>query len=176
MNDGQNAAGTLAEDFVTFSLGREILAVPTNLVREILEPGDITRVPGASEFVGSLLNVRGAVVPLADLRVPLRMPREPLSSSQRVLVIELPLETQICVIGILADHVHEVTGLDAGKIEPIPPVGSRCPPRLVTAVGRIGETFVTIPDLATIFADFLTIPSPPMEKAGVSGRFTEAEA
>ena len=145
-----------ARDVVTFHLGKEVLAVPATHLREVLEPVAITRVPGAPDFVSRLINVRGTVVPLADLRVPLRMPLAAQGAHARIMVLDLTLDGQDAVVGIFADSVHEVTHLSADDLEDIPPVGTRWPPRFVEAVGRWGGAFVTIPDLAAIFAEFLT--------------------
>lgn len=163
-------------DLVTFDLSNEVLAVPTAQLREVLEPGRITRVPGADEFVSGLLNVRGAVVPLADLRVPLRMPRDRIVEDPRILVLELPLAGQDTIVGILADSVYEVTRIELDALEDIPPVGTRWPPRFVSAVGRWRETFVTIPDLPTIFAEFLSGQHGPVETTGTAGKPLEPEA
>jgi purine-binding chemotaxis protein CheW len=148
--------GLAGADVVTFRLSGEVLAVPAADLREVLEPVAATRVPGAPDFVTSLLNVRGAVVPLADLRVPLRMPRSEAGADARILVLELPLAGQDAVVGILADSVHEVTRIEPDALEDIPPVGTRWPPRFVAAVGRWCGEFVTIPDLPAIFSDALS--------------------
>ena len=169
-------AAVAASDLVTFNLSNEVLAVPTSQLREVLEPGRITRVPGADQFVSGLLNVRGAVVPLADLRVPLRMPRDETVEDPRILVLELPLQGQDTIVGILADSVYEVTQIAAADLEDIPPVGTRWPPRFVSAVGRWGEAFVTIPDLAIIFAEFLAGQDGHVETPAQSGKPMEAEA
>ncbi|KAA2311403.1 chemotaxis protein CheW [Pseudooceanicola sediminis] len=162
-------------DVVTFRLSGEVLAVPASLLREVLEPVDIARVPGAPEFVSSLINVRGTVVPLADLRVPLRMPRDEIGAGARIMVLDLPLEGQDAVVGIYADSVHEVTRLDAATMEAIPTVGSRWPPRFVAYVGRWSGAFVTIPDLPTIFADYLASQQS-RPSSGASGAITQSEA
>lgn len=176
------AADTLdlaATDLVTFRLGGEVLAVPALHLREILEPVPVTRVPGAPPFVPGLLNVRGAVVPLADLRIPLQMPRPSAEAGHddatRILVLELPLNGQDAVVGILADSVHEVTRIGADQLERIPPVGTRWPPRFVAAVGRWGGDFVTIPDLTAIFAEFLTGPSGRSPQSGAVAAPSEME-
>jgi purine-binding chemotaxis protein CheW len=78
-----SATGSL--DVVTFRLGGEILAIRAQVLREVLEPVAITRVPQAPEFVQGLINVRGAVVPLADLRVTFGMLRRPLGPDGRIL-------------------------------------------------------------------------------------------
>lgn len=162
-------------DVVTFRLSGEVLAVRTAELREVLEPAAITRVPGAPDFVAGLLNVRGAVVPLADLRVPLRMPRAAEAPDARILVLELPLAGQDSVVGIVADSVHEVTRIDAAALEEIPPVGTRWPPRYVAAVGRWDGEFVTIPDLAAIFAEFLGDRTGRPAASGASGAGTTPE-
>lgn len=152
---GMPAPRATRGDVVTFDLGGEAMAVPAAQLREVLEPAATTRVPGASDFAHGLVNVRGTVVPLTDLRVPLRIPRDAHGDDARILVLELALDDRANVVGIIADRVHEVTRLDPASLEDIPAVGSRWPPRYVAAVGRWADGFVTIPDLAAIFADYL---------------------
>lgn len=144
----------IAGDVVTFRIADEVLAVRASLLREVLEPAAITRVPGAPKFVAGLLNVRGAVVPLADLRVPLRMPQAPMGPDSRILVLELSMDGQAAVVGIIADAVHEVTHIEDAALQNIPAVGTRWPPRYVAAVGRWMGEFVTIPDLDAVLSDF----------------------
>ncbi|MFZ3582748.1 chemotaxis protein CheW [Loktanella sp. DJP18] len=145
----------IAGDVVTFSLAGEVLAVKATRLREVLEPTAITRVPGASDFAAGLLNVRGAVVPLADLRVPLRMPSHLIGPDSRILVLDLPINGQDCVVGIIADAVHAVTRIEDAALENIPSVGTRWPPRYVAAVGRWQGEFVTLPDLNAILLDVM---------------------
>lgn len=166
---GADAPAGAALDVVTFRLSGEVLAVPAARLREVLEPPEITRVPGAPDFVSGIINVRGVVVPLADLRVPLRMPRGRPAPEARILVIELPLAGEETVVGIHADSVHEVTRLDPDCLERIPAVGSRWPPRHVAAVGRWCDEFVTLPDLPAIFADFLATQTGQTSLPGTSG-------
>ena len=142
-------------DLVTFRLGGEICAVPASQLREVLEPVTVTRVPGAAEFVAGLINVRGTVVPLSDLRVPLGMPREAAGEQARIMVMDIPLSDRTCVVGILADAVHDVTRLDPEKCEKVPTVGARWPARFISGVGRWKGDLVTLPDLGAIFEDFL---------------------
>lgn len=165
-------------DVVTFRLNGEVLAVSANRLREVLEPVGTTRVPGAPEFVRGLINVRGSVVPLADLRVPLRMPRAELGIESRILVIELPLGGQDTVVGIVADSVHEVTRIEADALEQTPPVGTRWPPRYVAAIGRWAGEFVTIPNLPVIFSEFLSgqISRSSNPGASAAGHIPEPEA
>ncbi|SFP04409.1 chemotaxis protein CheW [Tranquillimonas alkanivorans] len=154
-----------SRDVVTLRLGDEVLAVPARSLREVLEPMQITRVPRTDDFVRGLINVRGAVVPLADLRVPFDMPRKPADADTRILVLELPLAGTLSVVGVIADAVHEVTQFDLSSLEDVPAVGTRWPPHLVTAIGRWNGRFVILPDLEAIFDSYLggADTSPPSE-------------
>lgn len=146
------AAGAEPIDVVTLRLGGEVLAIRTRHLREVLEPVDITRVPRAPDFVSGMINVRGAVVPLADLRVTFGMDRRPLGPDSRILVLDLTLGGAPAVVGIVADAVHEVTKIDTGTLEDMPGVGTRWPPQFVQAIGKWAGAFVMIPDLEAIFA------------------------
>ncbi|OWU73467.1 hypothetical protein ATO3_12410 [Marinibacterium profundimaris] len=140
---------------VTLSLGGGLVAVPTAILREVIEPGTITRVPNAHGFAKGLINVRGMVVPLTDLRIPLRMPIRPPDEDTRILVLELMLDGRPSVVGILAEQVHEVTDVAGASLEDVPSVGARWPRQFVQAIGRKDSRFFIIPDLAAIFAGHL---------------------
>ncbi|MCA0939625.1 chemotaxis protein CheW [Yangia mangrovi] len=148
-------AETSGRDVVTFRLGGELLAIRTANLREVLEPGAVTRVPNASPFAAGLINVRGAVVPLCDLRIPLRMPVAGADTDTRVLVLDLELGGVASTVGVIAERVHEVTRIETAALEEVPDVGSRWPAHLVSAVGRRGDEFLIIPDLDAIFSAHL---------------------
>ncbi|WP_238366463.1 chemotaxis protein CheW [Mesobacterium pallidum] len=137
---------------VTFSLGGELVAIPTAVLREVIEPGTITRVPNAPGFAAALINVRGMVVPLTDLRIPLRMPVRPPDVDTRILVLDLVLDDMPCVVGMLAELVHEVTEVTGTSLDDVPDVGARWPRHFVQAIGRKNGRFFIIPDLDAIFA------------------------
>ncbi|NDW05585.1 chemotaxis protein CheW [Jiella sp. 40Bstr34] len=136
---------------LTIRLQDEIFALEATSVREILDTVPITRVPNAPDFVGGLINVRGTVVPLADLRVVFGMQRPPTDQDTRIVVVEFELDGEPLVAGILADKVHEVTEIDAGSMEAVPAVGMRWPPAFIRSIGKRGDGFVIIPDMQRIF-------------------------
>lgn len=139
-------------DFVTFALSGETMAIPASLVREILEPVDVTRVPQASASVAGLINVRGAVVPLADLRVGFGMVPNPATEDTRMLVLELTLRGRPLTVAIYADRVNDVTRIGASQIDDIPPVGTSWPPGFVKGITNWQGDFVLLPDLERVFS------------------------
>lgn len=144
---------------VTFSLGTQMLAIPANHLREILDPLPVTRVPGAGQSVPHVINVRGAVVPLADLKQVLSIPDDRHDNHRRILVLELVLAAEAAVVAISADVVHEVTTIETDIIEPVPSSAQAWPPDYLTGLYRGTHGFVLLPNLETIFSHLANRPA-----------------
>jgi purine-binding chemotaxis protein CheW len=136
---------------LTLRLDDEIFAIEAECVREILDLVPVTEVPNAPAFVGGLINVRGRVVPLADLRVVFGMNRPPADKDTRIVVLETEIDGEPTVVGIIADKVHEVTEIDAASVEEAPRVGMRWRPDFVAGIGKRNGDFIIIPDLGRVF-------------------------
>jgi purine-binding chemotaxis protein CheW len=136
---------------LTIRLQDELFAVEAGSVREILDLVPITEVPNASPFVSGLINVRGRVVPLADLRVMFGMDRPEADQDTRIVVMEIDIDGEPTVAGILADKVHDVTDIEAASIEEAPKVGMRWRPEFIRGIGKRNGGFIIIPDLGRIF-------------------------
>ena len=130
----------------------ESFAIETAQVREILDPVPITAVPGADAAVDGLINVRGRVVPLADLRLLFGMPQETAGQDARIVVIEVPIDGDPTTIGIRADKVNEVTELAAASLESTPRLGLRWDPEFITCIGKRNGDFVAVLDMGRIFS------------------------
>jgi len=136
---------------LTLRLDDEVFAIEAESVREILDLVPVTEVPSAAAFVGGLINVRGRVVPLADLRVVFGMARPAPDADTRIVVLETEIENEPTVVGIVADKVHEVTEIEAASVESAPRVGMRWRPEFVAGIGKRNGDFIIIPDLGRIF-------------------------
>lgn len=140
-----------AMNALTIRLDDELFAVEANHVREILDLVPITEVPNAPDFVGGLINVRGRVVPLADLRVMFGMNRAEPDQDTRIVVMEVDMDGEPAIVGILADKVHDVTDIEAASIEEAPKVGMRWRPEFIKGIGKRNGGFIIIPNLERIF-------------------------
>ena len=138
-------------DVVTLRLGGEWMALPADSLREILEPVAVTRVPLSRAFSNGLINVRGVVVPLTDLRVAFGMPPATATEDTRMLVFDVPLDGETVTVAITADKVYEVTTLDVSTLDEVPSVGLRWPPEFVQGIGMQQDEFLLVPDLEAIF-------------------------
>jgi purine-binding chemotaxis protein CheW len=138
---------------VTMALGNQTLAIPAHFLREILDPLPVTRVPGAGAYVPGVVNVRGSVVPLADLKHALSIPDEGHDNRRRILVLDVALAGEPAVVAISADAVHEVTTIETSVIEPVPLSAQAWPPDYLTGLYRGAQGFVLLPNLETIFSN-----------------------
>lgn len=150
-DQGAQGAASSAQ-VVMIGLGGEILALEADMVREILDPVPTTRVAGSRDFVPSLINVRGNIIPLADLRVRFSMPQEQQTGDTRIVVIEVILDGDPVVVGILADKVYEVVELPAAVSQPTPRLGMKWRPEFIRSIAKWRDEFVIVPELEAILS------------------------
>jgi purine-binding chemotaxis protein CheW len=148
MNDHPQAE---AMQVLTFDLQDETFALEAELVREVLDVASETSVPGAAPFVNAVINFRGRVIPLVDLRLAFGMDRKDVTIDSRIVVIEHDLGGDPTLIGLRADKVHEVTILARADMEETPRVGLRWRADFIRCLARRGGDVVVIPDLEQIF-------------------------
>lgn len=112
-------------EVLTFDLQGETLALEAFLVREIIDLLPETPVPGALPLVGSVVNFRGRIIPVADLRLAFGMATAEATVDSRIVVIETDLNGESIQLGVRTDRVHEVTTLHRSASEQPPLVGMR---------------------------------------------------
>ncbi|HEY2752385.1 chemotaxis protein CheW [Phenylobacterium sp.] len=142
---------TKTTEVLTFDLRGETFALEAGLVREVLDVTPETAVPGAAPFVGAVINFRGRVIPLADLRLAFGLGRAETTIDSRIVVIEHDLGGEPTLIGLRADKVHEVTTLNRVDSEPPPSVGMRWRPDFICCLVKRNGEFIVVPDLEQIF-------------------------
>jgi purine-binding chemotaxis protein CheW len=138
--------------YLTFKLSDEIFAIDVSKVREILEMTSITKVPQTPEFMRGVINLRGSVVPVIDLRLNFGMPCTEQTVNTCIIVVEVSLGGEVVVLGALADSVQEVVEMEPDKIEPAPHLGTKLNTAFIKGMGKIDDDFVMILDIDKVFA------------------------
>lgn len=133
-------------------VGGEIFAIDAGCVREIIDPVPTTRVAGARAYLPCVINVRGNVIPLADLRVRFAMPHLEASGDTRIVVLDIELDGDPVTVGMIADKVHEVTEISRGQTQPTPRVGMNWRPEFIRFITKWKNEFVIVPDLERILS------------------------
>ena len=145
-----NTAGEL--EVLTFDIAGETFAIEAVMVQEILDLLPETPVPGARPFVGSVLNFRGRVIPLADIKLAFGMEATTTTIDSRIIVIDLDLGGESVLIGVRTDKVNEVTTLSQAASEPPPSVGMKWRADFINCLVRRGSDFIIVPNLMAIFS------------------------
>ncbi|HID11269.1 MAG TPA: chemotaxis protein CheW [Candidatus Latescibacteria bacterium] len=135
-------------ELVGFKLEGEEFGVPIQSVREIIRMQNVTRVPHAPEFVEGVINLRGQVVPIVDLRKRLGMPPKESDRLTRIIIVEPDGE----LAGFIVDSVTEVLRLRGDQIEPPPEMAVRVEQRYITAVGKLDDRLLILLDLQQILS------------------------
>lgn len=138
-------------EVLTFNLDEETLALEAILVQEIVDLLPETVVPGAIPLVGSVVNFRGKIIPIADLRLAFGMPAAEPTVDSRVVVIEMEIDGEPTLVGVRTDKVHEVATLARADSEEPPAVGMRWKRDFVRGLVRTRDGIVVLPDLPAIF-------------------------
>ncbi|MGO4171053.1 chemotaxis protein CheW [Bosea sp. TAF32] len=149
---GAQPAGEMRLQVLMIGLGGEIFAIEAEAVREIIDPVPATRVAGARAFLPALINVRGNVIPLADLRLRFGMGRQADTADTRIVVVEIEIDGDPVALGIMADKVYEVTEISTAQIQQTPRLGMHWRPEFIRFITKWNDEFVIVPDLEKILS------------------------
>lgn len=143
---------TETTQYLTFKLAEEVFALDVAKVREILDFTTVTKVPQTPEFMRGVINLRGSVVPVIDMRLKFGMSRTEKTVNTCIVVVEVSFEGETTVLGALADSVQEVIELEPGQIEPAPRIGTQMKTDFIRGMGKQDSGFVIILDIDKVFS------------------------
>ncbi len=103
-------------------------------------------------FMLGVINLRGAVVPIVDLHVKFGMPKAERTVDTCVIIVEVMVDRESTVLGVLADSVREVVDLDREQIEAAPRIGTRLRTEFIAGMGKQNGSFVIILDIDKVFS------------------------
>jgi purine-binding chemotaxis protein CheW len=138
--------------YLTLGLDGETFGIGIRNVREILDMRPISKIPHAPYFLLGMIDVRGTSFPIVDLRAKLDLPSVPATEATRIIILDVPMGGRFVGVGFVADCVYEVTGIDESQIELPPSVGGRWKSDYLAGIGKKGDSFVIIFDLAKLMA------------------------
>ena len=138
--------------YLTFKLDDEMFALDITKVREVLDFTTITKVPRTPEFMRGVINLRGSVVPVVDLRLKFGMPKTEKTVNTCIIIAEVTVDKDNTILGALADSVQEVMDLGAGQVEPAPKIGTRLNTEFIKGMGKQNNKFIIILDIDKVFS------------------------
>ena len=136
------------QQVVVFALSNEKFATDINVVHEIIRMQTITQIPSAPRFVEGVINLRGHVVPVVDLRKRAGLDASDYTRSSRIMVVQMGLHT----IGLVVDGVSEVMHIPSESIEPPSPVVSTLDSSYIEGVAKLDDELVIMLNLSKLLA------------------------
>ena len=143
---------TETRQYLTFRLSNEVFAIDVAKVREVLDFTTITKVPRTPDFMSGVINLRGNVVPVVDLRLCFEMSKTHKTVNTCIVVVEVQLEGEATIIGALADSVEEVIDLEPEQIQPAPRIGTQIRTEFIKGMGKRDAQFLMILDIDRVFS------------------------
>jgi purine-binding chemotaxis protein CheW len=138
--------------YLTFKLEDEVFALDIAKVREVLEYTTVTKVPRTPDFMCGVINLRGGVVPVVNMRLKFGMPDAEKTVNTCIIIVEVKLDGETTVLGALADSVQEVMDLEPDQIEPAPKIGTRLNTDFIKGMGKHDNKFIMILDIDKVFS------------------------
>lgn len=139
-----------ATQVIVFRLGDERYGVEISQVREIIRPTQITRIPNAPDFVEGVINLRGQITTIVNLRKRFGMEAKPIDNDTRIIVVE----HDNAVIGMMVDSVNEVKYLSEKEIESLPSIiTSRSEAKFLKGIGKLPDGLMILIDLNKVLSD-----------------------
>ena len=142
---------TEVRQYLTFKLSEEVFAMDVAKVREVLDFTTITKIPRTPDFMSGVINLRGNVVPVVDLRLCFDMSKTEKTVNTCIVVVEVDLEGESTIIGALADSVEEVIDLEPDQIQPAPSIGTQIRTDFIHGMGKRDAQFIMILDIDKVF-------------------------
>ncbi|MGO4220307.1 chemotaxis protein CheW [Lysobacter sp. TAF61] len=129
-----------ADEYLTFALGEEEYGVEILKVQEIRGYDTVTRLPDAPDYIKGVINLRGTIVPVIDMRLKFRLAR----AEYNALTVMIVLNVADRVVGMVVDSVSDVIQLEAEQIRPVPDIGSAIDRQFITGIGTQGERMLIL--------------------------------
>lgn len=138
--------------YLAFNLSDEIFAFDISKVREVLEYSTVTKIPQTPDMMKGVINLRGSVVPVIDLRVKFGMGESEKTVNTVIIIVEIEIDGELSMIGALVDSVKEVIDLDSEHIEPPPSIGTKLNTEFIKGMGKQNDQFVILLEIEKIFS------------------------
>ena len=147
------AEKTDASQFLTFRLAEDIFAIDVIMAKEVLDFADVTKVPQTPDYMLGVINLRGSVVPVVDMRLKFGMPEAEVSETTCMIVVEALKEGETKQVGIIVDSVSEVHDIPQSVMEPAPEFGGSVDRSLMMGMAKLEGKIVILLDIDSVLFD-----------------------
>jgi purine-binding chemotaxis protein CheW len=146
------AALAKAGKYLTFKLNTEEYGLEILKVQEIMKMVEVTKIPRTPDYVRGVINLRGKVIPVVDLRLKFGMDAKDTTVKTCVIVIQVKRNDNTVTMGIIVDEVSEVLDVLSEQIEPSPEFGATVNTDFILGMGKVGKRVITLLDVDRVLS------------------------
>lgn len=136
--------------YLTFTINNETYALKVINVKEVLEFTTVSKVPRMPDFMRGIINLRGSVVPVVDLKMKFGLGETEKGIDTSIIVTEVRLDDELVTMGLLTDSVKEVIEMNDEEIEPTPYIGTKIDTAFIKGMGRKDDNFLIVLDIEKV--------------------------
>lgn len=152
-SESKRSLEQLAGKYMMFKLDKEAYGLEILKVREIIGLMEITKVPKTSDYMRGIINLRGKVIPVIDLRLKFGMEQAEETEQTVIIVVQLSVENETLTMGLMVDEVLEVADIQKDNLEPTPSFGgSQIDTDFILGIGKAGERVVFLLDVDKVIS------------------------
>jgi purine-binding chemotaxis protein CheW len=156
----ENVQNSITNSYLTFKIEDEIFAANVSKVLSILELSKITKIPRTPDYIRGVINLRGTVLPIVDLRIKFGLTPTEFTSNTCILVLEINIENTTVKLGALVDSVQEVLEIEHKDILAPPNIGNKFQSDFIEGMFKAENSFIMILNMDMVFThDELTVMS-----------------
>ena len=138
------------EKYLMFFLNTEYYGIPILKVNEIIGLMEVTHVPRTPDFMKGIINLRGKIIPVIDLRLKFNMQERAYDEQTCIIIVEIPIQGQKSFVGIIVDKVAEVVSIQNADIEAPPQYGQECDNNFLTGIGKVKDKVIMLLEIEGI--------------------------
>jgi len=139
--------------FLSFVLSEEEYCIEILKIKEIMGMTDITAVPQTPGFIKGVINLRGQIIPIIDLRLKFEMPAKEYSDRTCIIVVELTYQNELMYMGIVVDSIQEVINIPEEKISSVPYINAKIHSDYIKGIAETGDTIKIVLDIMKVLTD-----------------------
>ncbi|MBB6481812.1 chemotaxis protein CheW [Spirochaeta isovalerica] len=143
----------ISNQFVVFSVADEEYGVPILAVQEIISLPNLTRIPGVPKYIPGIINLRGNIIPLYELRIKFKLEKEELDSNTIVIIAETGDENSSRTVGFIVDSVSDVLSITPENLSEKPEFSKNVDARFIEKIGKVGNRMIIIINLTDFFSE-----------------------
>jgi purine-binding chemotaxis protein CheW len=138
--------------YLTFKLGEEQFGIHVSQVLNILKMIKVTEVPKSPAYMKGVINLRGSVLPVIDIRIKFGMPEKEYTNNTCIIVMDLDMDGETTYLGTIVDEVLSVHEIEEKQVEPPPSIGEKYKSEFIYGMAKVDESFIMLLDMQKVLS------------------------